>query len=196
MHIELSPESLLEETLTSEITGASWRLRRCSAVEGELADYMMQDPLLDETKEKTIRSIERARSSAHSLLHRSINQLRRLQTDRRKSVLTLQAPSPELASNCSPQPQPPTQAEIESLLQPPAEFLQDLDAILAEHAAQTKAAELGSNCKSAAPVPAAMASFCKPAPQTPRNALCPCKSGEKFKRCCGRNAPPVLGKVA
>lgn len=28
--------------------------------------------------------------------------------------------------------------------------------------------------------------------QTPRNAPCPCGSGQKFKRCCGRNAPPVL----
>jgi hypothetical protein len=30
-----------------------------------------------------------------------------------------------------------------------------------------------------------------PAPQTPRGAPCPCGSGEKFKRCCGQNAPPV-----
>jgi hypothetical protein len=32
--------------------------------------------------------------------------------------------------------------------------------------------------------------------QTPRNALCPCGSGNKYKRCCGRNAPPVLGRAA
>jgi hypothetical protein len=30
-----------------------------------------------------------------------------------------------------------------------------------------------------------------PPPATPRNAFCPCGSGEKFKRCCGRDAPPV-----
>ena len=35
-----------------------------------------------------------------------------------------------------------------------------------------------------------------PDPQTPRNALCPCHSGQKFKRCCGRNAPPVLQAAA
>jgi hypothetical protein len=28
--------------------------------------------------------------------------------------------------------------------------------------------------------------------QIPRGASCPCGSGEKYKRCCGRNAPPVL----
>ena len=36
----------------------------------------------------------------------------------------------------------------------------------------------------------------KPAPvrqtSTPRNAPCPCRSGEKFTRCCGKAAPPVL----
>ncbi|MBL8175301.1 MAG: SEC-C domain-containing protein [Bryobacterales bacterium] len=32
--------------------------------------------------------------------------------------------------------------------------------------------------------------------QTPRNALCPCGSKLKFKRCCGKNAPPVLGQAA
>jgi uncharacterized protein YecA (UPF0149 family) len=32
--------------------------------------------------------------------------------------------------------------------------------------------------------------------QTPRNALCPCGSKLKYKRCCGKNAPPVLGRAA
>ena len=32
--------------------------------------------------------------------------------------------------------------------------------------------------------------------QTPRNSPCPCGSGNKFKRCCGKNAPPVLGRTA
>jgi len=30
----------------------------------------------------------------------------------------------------------------------------------------------------------------------PRSAPCPCKSGEKYKRCCGKNAPPVLSTQA
>ena len=29
-------------------------------------------------------------------------------------------------------------------------------------------------------------------PATARNAPCPCGSGLKYKRCCGRNAPPRL----
>ena len=31
---------------------------------------------------------------------------------------------------------------------------------------------------------------------TPRNALCPCGSGTKYKRCCGKAAPPVLNMAA
>ena len=195
MYSELCPASLLEETLVSEITGASWRLRRCSAAEGELADFADTDPLLDEAKSKSIRSLERARSTASSLLHRGINQLRRLQSDRRKLTghppVAVSAPAPELASNCISAP------DLDLLTQPPAEFLEDLDAILAEYAA------LGSNCKPpCAPAPE-LASNCKPAParpsnppQTPRSAPCPCGSREKFKRCCGKNAPPVLGRAA
>lgn len=30
----------------------------------------------------------------------------------------------------------------------------------------------------------------------PRNAPCPCGSREKYKRCCGRSAPPVLTHAA
>jgi len=29
-------------------------------------------------------------------------------------------------------------------------------------------------------------------PNIARNALCPCKSGEKYKRCCGKSAPPMV----
>jgi hypothetical protein len=32
-------------------------------------------------------------------------------------------------------------------------------------------------------------------PETPRNAQCPCGSGQKHKRCCGKDAPPVLQAV-
>jgi transposase-like protein len=30
-------------------------------------------------------------------------------------------------------------------------------------------------------------------PEIPRNAACPCGSGAKYKRCCGRHSPAVLG---
>jgi len=82
MYLELAPEGLLEETLVASITGASWRLRRCDLADGDLADYAESDPMLDEATEKKRHSIERARTAAQSILHRCINQLRKLQTER------------------------------------------------------------------------------------------------------------------
>ena len=35
-----------------------------------------------------------------------------------------------------------------------------------------------------------------PQPEVGRNSPCPCGSGQKYKRCCGVNAPPILNKVA
>ena len=53
-----------------------------------------------------------------------------------------------------------------------------------------------------APRKATPSSFCKTGihpvstlPQTPRNAECPCGSGLKHKRCCGKEAPAVLHAV-
>jgi hypothetical protein len=67
-NIELAPEGLLEQILADEIIGAATRLRRCADAEGEAGD--------------TDNRIERIRAAAHSVLHRSINQFRRLQTER------------------------------------------------------------------------------------------------------------------
>jgi uncharacterized protein YchJ len=59
----------------------------------------------------------------------------------------------------------------------------------AAKAASAQAPELASNCKPAPVGPS------RPV-QIPRSAPCPCGSREKFKRCCGKNAPPVLGRAA
>jgi cell division septation protein DedD len=170
MFLELAPKTLLEQSLAAEITGASWRLRRCSAAEAELADYALTDPLLDEDEatQKKIRSIERARASAHSLFHRSINQLRKLQSDRPIGFELSDAetvPNEPLVSDC------------------------DLEKVEAQQPAQpTPQPEPAETTE--------LASNCKPAPQIARNAQCPCGSREKYKRCCGKDAPPVLNRAA
>ena len=71
------------------------------------------------------------------------------------------------------------------------------DLIRAEAQSQTNNQwSMGSNCKpAAAPTPAPAKPAAAPI-NTPRNAPCPCKSGQKFKRCCGKEAPPVLNKAA
>jgi hypothetical protein len=138
MHDQLAPANYLEFVLAEEIASASWRLRLCNNAEAELGDFA-------DATDRQRHSVERARAAAHSVLHRSLNQLRKLRTER---------PVEDRLRN------------VEQTL-PPAQ-------------------------KPNVP----LASICKPAPPTPRNAPCPCHSGEKFKRCCGKSAPPVLGKAA
>jgi len=211
MHTNLAPANPLEQSLTAEITGATWRLRRCSAVEADLADFAIEDPLVDETKSQTIRSLERARSTAHSVLHRTINQLRRLQTDRlTRSELLSPLPIPAYAGiadykhivaalNVKQRLSNQAAAHAADLA------MRDFEAFCEPPVARDEP-ELASFCnppettenKASAPVeqPAA-APRPQPRPaQIPRSAPCPCRSGQKFKRCCGKNAPPVLGKAA
>jgi hypothetical protein len=168
MNLELSPEGLLEQSLTSEITGATWRLRRCNAAEGALGDF-------DDSTDKTRRSIERARASAHSILHRSINQLRKIQTDRTirfelsgvemLGLTDFKQVSEALRKQQHSEKGGPTMADIIKACEPPAG-----DAARAALVCHATQAESASNCHA---VPAAV--------PTPRNAPCPCHSGAKFK---------------
>ncbi|HEY2123959.1 MAG TPA: hypothetical protein VGG94_00735 [Chthoniobacterales bacterium] len=204
MFLELDPAGLLEQTLASEITGASWRLRRCSAAEGELADYAEQDPLLDESKDKTRRSIDRARAAAHSILHRCLNQLRKLKSEEKRKVR--QADQDQIDV---------WEATLSSIMSAPAPSLEELGlAHLAltdpAEAEALEKAQLASNCipepTPPQPPPAPteeLASNCIPA-ATPgllaalskRNMPCACKSGKIYRKCCGVNEPRDWSKAA
>jgi hypothetical protein len=90
---DLAPQGAIEHTLSSEIIHAAWRLRRCSVIEAAMVPTGddLQDPLL----EKTQQSIDRARANAHRIFHRSMSELRRVQSERqpvqkRKSPFTKQ----------------------------------------------------------------------------------------------------------
>ena len=52
-------------------------------IEEHLAAPCMIDPLLDLNQEKRIRSVERARAHSTSIFHRSLNQIRKLQKERK-----------------------------------------------------------------------------------------------------------------
>ena len=79
---DLLPEGALEMIFASEIVNATWRLRRCGIVEGNLADQTLIDPMEDEAFEKKQRAIDRARAQAHNIIRRSLSELRKLQTER------------------------------------------------------------------------------------------------------------------
>jgi hypothetical protein len=156
MLAELEPETLLEQSLAAEITGATWRLRRCSNAEAELADYALTDPLLDEDEatEKKLRSIERARASAHSLLHRSINQLRKLQTDRENRFELLNAEiAPEPHADEAKAAEAAFDAALRAAIEPPPfikEAIQEsLEKVRLRNVAEGLEPDytLGSNCE-------------------------------------------------
>ena len=230
---ELSPEGTVEEFLTSELMSATWRLRRCRMVEADLAevtilDPSQKDPMQNPETEKQQKSVDRARAQSHSIFHRCLNALRKVQTERgiRSQAFPESAPPEGLGlmdflqvskvkpfdQTADPGPAVPPPPEPDA---PDAGPLGSMDALmaLAEHqraqryreqglagftgVAPTPApatapqapAEMASNCKPAAPVPAT-------APRFPRNAPCRCGSGAKYKRCCGKDAAPVLGRAA
>jgi hypothetical protein len=124
-------------------------------------------------------SLDRARAQAQNQLVRALNQLRRLQTERQLRNETFTAgtdlSSLGLASfkeilpvtRRLPTPPPPPPSAIEPEIEPSPAVPAD------PSVPDTKRSQ-----------------------STPRNAPCPCGSGEKYKRCCGRGAPPVLFAAA
>jgi uncharacterized protein YecA (UPF0149 family) len=158
--VELSPRTPLEQTFSREIVQAAWRLRRCASLEVAPPENMT-----DEELDRLQTSIDRARAAAQRTLHRSLKELRRLQSEHLEPAAVL----------------------IQQAMAADALLLQDLEArkrqFKAENAAQSAQAQ--NSAKQTQSEPEKTASI-------PRSAPCPCKSGEKYKRCCGKNAPPVL----
>jgi hypothetical protein len=197
MFAELNPASLLEQTLASEITGASWRLRRCSAAEAELADYAEQDPLLDESKDKTRRSIDRARASAHSIFHRCLNQLRKLRKEEAEEKLMLEKQSFRLAQHAEKETMDALDTTLSGIMNCPPPDWDALDReIAAEHAADIEEALRAKPVPFPADDDPELGSICKKTPLSPlaatiikRNAACECKSGLIYRECCGAGEP-------
>ena len=84
---ELTPEGTVEEFLTTELMSATWRLRRCRMVEADLAevtilDPSQKDPMQNPETEKQQKSVDRARAQSHSIFHRCLGALRKVQTER------------------------------------------------------------------------------------------------------------------
>jgi uncharacterized protein YecA (UPF0149 family) len=151
---ELSPAGPLEQTLTREIIHAAWRLRRCANLE-----IARPENLSDEELDRLQISIDRARAAAQRTFHRSLKELRRIQTGHLEPAVLM------------------------------IEQAKAMDAVLKKDL-EDRQRQLTAN--------SANQTQSQPA-QTPaiaRSAPCPCRSGQKYKRCCGKNAPPVLTRRA
>jgi hypothetical protein len=186
LRLDLAPAGMLEHNLVDEIRRAIWRLRRCGNIEesfaiSETADpESIPDPMQNEFTARLQLSVDRARAHSHRLLHKCTAELRKIQTERQFRNEYFKAGTDlsklglcDLRSIRKSIDEQETanwrnqKAEFETLFGTPS-----------------------------TPPDATTTSFCKtnPAPtQTPRNADCPCNSGLKYKRCCGKSAPPMLG---
>ncbi len=198
---ELGPQGILEQVFADEIMSANWRLRRCRLVEATLAikreaTEAAEDASESETADKAQRSVDRARAHSHSILRRSIAELRKLQTERAirthieslsdlpglvDSRKLLQAINADLYDD----DQPDDKASASAPKHDKAITLADLETLMTQAdkqlCEQIRRDGVSSFCKpSAAPAPSAA--------KTPRNSPCPCGSGMKFKKCCGNPA--------
>jgi len=222
---ELTPDGPVEEFLTTELISSTWRLRRCRMVEQELAGFDIIDPIdpmQNPETQKQQKSVDRARAQSHSIFHRCLNALRKVQTERgiRCQFFPESGPPPGIGlmdilkvskvKPLDPSPASPGLAPTEPEA-PDAGIDAGMDALMAlaeQQIAQRfreqglagfagvptpTPAPMASNCKPAATVPAPTAGFPRNAP---RNAPCPCGSGAKFKRCCGNPAAQALNRAA
>jgi hypothetical protein len=184
MHQSFEAVDMVEEHLAAEITSAAWRMRRCNLVDGDIATHSTVDPLLDLTQEKQIRSVERARAQATSIFHRSLNQIRKLQKERKSQekpapmIPTQQQKETDFLDNLGTQ--------IQSIMHCEEPDWDEIDRQIAENKA--KEAELASNCETAGHEAKAASPETPTAPTPSRTRLCPCKSGKKYKRCCAKKA--------
>jgi hypothetical protein len=190
---ELSPEGVQEQVLADEIMTATWRLRRGGIVEAKFAS-------VPEPDEKTQRAVDRARAHSHNIIRRSSTELRRLQTERAiRAQPGTTGVTPGLADtlaihlalNSAPGIDDAPDSATADAEPRESITMQTLEALMAQ-ADKQLCAEIRENASS----------FRKPANSAPaathkvgRNEPCPCRSGLKFKRCCG-NPAAVRSNIA
>ena len=193
LEADLNPEGPLEIQIAGEIRTAIWRLRRCGHLESDLAVSQLDDA----TIAKQQLSIDRARNQATRLLHKNTAELRRLQTERqfRNEIAADGMDTEGISVVCDFHT-----AAIRSdrVVKSHQRYQLDqlthkLDIMEARNRLDAhQAAALSAESEFTKRTPPAQTTA-PPKPEIARNAPCPCQSGEKYKRCCGRHSPPLLG---
>jgi len=166
---QLQPEGAIEVLLAAQIVRAHWRLEHC-----------------EKTNDPHHPDIDRIRHRAEISIRRNMAEIRQLQADRHlKAELNLQLPGITrvkdiLRSVSSPRKSP---VQHDSGRQTaPANNLAHVESKIA--ALMQKEQEIQSTNPKIR------------SHSVGRNTLCPCKSGQKYKRCCGKGAPAILNLAA
>ncbi|NDJ12061.1 MAG: hypothetical protein EBY17_12865 [Acidobacteriia bacterium] len=195
---ELQPNGALECYFAAEIVRAAWRLERYSPLGPQAGPQAEISPASSSLQARA--AWLRYRDQTNLGVRRNLEELRRLQSDRYlqahlgillPGVASLKTLLPGLklpkkqaqpeATNQPDTPDPPTVADSEATLhaQLQEEERRELNEYFKDNPDETP-----EQVASPAPVPLR--------PAAGRNALCPCNSGLKYKRCCGHwsKVPP------
>ena len=195
---ELQPNGALECYFAAEIVRAAWRLERYSPLGPQAGPQAERSPASSSDHARAVWL--RYRDQTNLGLRRNLEELRRLQPDRYlqahlgillPGVASLKTLLPGLklpkkqaqpeATNQPDRPAPPTVADSEATLhaQLQEEERRELNEYFKDNPDETPE-------QASSPAPAPLR------PATGRNALCPCNSGLKYKRCCGHwsKVPP------
>ena len=205
LHIDLVPSGQLEFSLVHEIHRALWRLRRCGIVEAGMVgmceesagpDTPISDPMQIEPVARLQLAVDRARAQCHRLLHKCTAELRKFQTERhiRNEIFPVETDLSDFGLSealvvgkaINQQMVIDQRADKRATSHAEARFeseYQQSCAIPAEWLEKGRA-EYAATKQTRSEDQAAVA--------TARNAPCPCNSGEKYKRCCGQDAAPLL----
>ena len=187
LRADLAPEGILEHNLVDEIrrgyvaSPPLWPRRTESCSHGRRSHA-------HEPPNSSFASTVPAPFS-HRFLHKCTSELRKLQTER---LLRNESSTPHKRSG----PISARVSDIRAVRKGVREHLTATRQRRKRNADAVLDAIMQMPCPSSdGPSPAESGSFCKNGSepsQTPRNASCPCGSGQKHKRCCGKDAPAVL----
>jgi len=197
---ELTPGNSVEQTFATEIMGATWRLRRCRLVEENFSSIedLNVDPMIDDRTEKQQKSVDRARAQSHLIFRRSLDELRKLQKGLESPLRGESRTIQEQIADKFPTPKPAPTSDAA-----PAGMDALMNLAESQLAQRFRESGLDSFCKPVGQVPdlpstKPVATTSAPAVSNkiPRNAPCPCRSGAKYKKCCGGPAASMLNQAA
>ncbi len=175
---QLRPVGVLELHFAAEIFRDTWRMNIMASLDESIFS------------EETLDARRKYRDRLNTAVRRNTMELRRLQTDRHlNNRWNLALPAPASARDVlrfeKANPIRPAADSSKSEIRKNEPIPDTVQTAESRLHAQIEAEERRE-----------LAEFAKRTKQIPRNAPCPCKSGEKYKRCCGKDAPPVLYQAA
>jgi hypothetical protein len=184
LQADLRPDGALENCFAAAVLRGTWREQQYAAID--------EATLPDDTARA---ALARERRAAAKSVRWGLAELRKIQTDRDicqklgykmqglvsiREVLRFTG-QPSLSSATGPAARPASKQAASD-----AELMHLIERTLDGQITDEEQGEIASHKAHAA-------KFTERTQLIPRNAPCTCGSGEKYKRCCGKDAPPVPG---